>query len=153
MVFETMLRALPFRSVVLALRDPKTDCMTGRFGLGERAKEIAAAIRVPARPPAHQPADLFTAVCVKGADTLISDARAPGIAARLPAWHREKVQSPTFLVLPLFTKGATFGFDVVSVGAVYDASVGRRDYQSGAIAFSAGCTQDDCFVFLAHPAS
>jgi eukaryotic-like serine/threonine-protein kinase len=110
MVFETMLRALPFCRVVLALRDPKTDCMTGRFGLGDGAKEVAAAIRVPGRPAANQPADLFTAVCIKGVDTLISDARAPGIAARLPAWHRDKVRSPTFLVLPLISKGASFGF-------------------------------------------
>lgn len=118
MVFETMLRALNLRSVVLALRDPKTECMTGRFGLGDRAKDIAAAIRVPLRPASGAlPTDLFTAVCLKGVDTLISDARVPSIASRLPAWHRDHVGSSTFLVLPLVTKGATFGFIYADLGA------------------------------------
>ena len=54
---------------------------------------------------------LFYAVCafaliVKGADTLIADATVPSIAARLPAWFREGVGAPSFLLLPLLLKGA-----------------------------------------------
>jgi hypothetical protein len=45
-------------------------------------------------------------VCLKGADTLISDASAPNIAARLPAWYRQAVDAPAFLLLPLMLKGA-----------------------------------------------
>ena len=47
-------------------------------------------------------------MCAKGADTLISDATVPNIAARLPAWYREKVNAPAFLLLPLMLKGAPF---------------------------------------------
>ena len=80
MILETMFRALGFRRVVFCLRDPKTDTLTGRFGLGEGADAVAAQFRVPLKGGT----DLFSAVCAKGADTLISDATVAHIAARLP---------------------------------------------------------------------
>jgi len=106
MILETMYRALGFRRVVFCLRDPKTNTLTGRFGLGEGASEVAAAIRVPLA--ATGAPDLFTAVCIKGADTLIADATQGAIAARLPPWFRGQVKAPSFLLLPLMLKGATF---------------------------------------------
>ena len=104
MILETMFRALSFRRIVFCLRDPKTDCLSGRFGLGDGAERVAAQFKVPLRVNA----DLFTAVCAKGADTLISDATVPHIASRLPAWYRESVNAPAFLLLPLMLKGAPF---------------------------------------------
>jgi eukaryotic-like serine/threonine-protein kinase len=108
MVLETMLRALHFQRVVFCLRDPKSDMLTGRFGLGDRASEIAAAFKVPLKVAPGAKADLFTAVCLKGADTLISDASVPAIASRLPPWHRGKAGAAAFLLLPMATKGAPF---------------------------------------------
>ena len=52
--------------------------------------------------------DLFAAVCLKGADTLIADATVAHIAARLPAWYRESVNAPAFLLLPMQKKGTRF---------------------------------------------
>ena len=104
MIMETMYRALGFRRVVFCLRDPKTDTLTGRFGLGDGAQAVAASFKVPLKAGA----DLFTAVCVKGADTLITDATVPHIAARLPAWYRQSVNAPAFLLLPMQMKGAPF---------------------------------------------
>lgn len=104
MILETMFRALGFRRIVFCLRDPKTDTLTGRFGLGEGADKVAAQFKVPLKGGA----DLFAAVCGKGADTLISDATVPNIAARLPAWYRSGVDAPAFLLLPLLLKGAPF---------------------------------------------
>ena len=43
MILETMFRALGFRRIVFCLRDPKTETLTGRFGLGEGAEAVAAA--------------------------------------------------------------------------------------------------------------
>jgi hypothetical protein len=108
MVLETMLRALHFQRVVFCLRDPKSDTLTGRFGLGDRASEVAAAFKVPLKVAPGAQADLFTAVCQKGADTLITDASVPAIASRLPSWHREKAAAPAFLLLPMAMKGAPF---------------------------------------------
>ncbi len=104
MILETMLRAMAFRRIVFCLRDPKTDMLTGRFGLGDDAANVAKAFKVVLKGGT----DLFAAVCAKGADTLISDATVPNIAARLPAWYRQSVNAPAFLLLPLLMKGAPF---------------------------------------------
>jgi HD-like signal output (HDOD) protein len=104
MILETMFRALGFRRIVFCLRDPKTDMLTGRFGMGEGAERVASQFKVPLKGPT----DLFAAVCIKGADTLISDATAASIATRLPAWYRQAVNAPAFLILPLMLKGAPF---------------------------------------------
>jgi eukaryotic-like serine/threonine-protein kinase len=104
MILETMLKAIAFRRIVFCLRDAKTDTLTGRFGLGEDAAQVAAAFKVPLKGST----DLFAAVCIKAADTLISDATMPNIAARLPAWYRQSVNAPAFLLLPLQMKGAPF---------------------------------------------
>lgn len=107
MVMETMWRALSFRRVVFCLRDPKTETLTGRFGLGDGVEAACRAFRVALK--AGPEADLFTAVCAKGADTLIADATAPNIAQRLPAWYRQAIDAPAFLLLPLSMKNAPFG--------------------------------------------
>ena len=104
MILETMFRALGFRRIVFCLRDATTDALTGRFGLGEGADGVSAKFKVPLKVGS----DLFTAVCVKGADTLITDATLAQIAARLPAWYREHVNAPAFLLLPMQMKGAPF---------------------------------------------
>ena len=53
--------------------------------------------------------DLFTAVCARAADTLIADATEPRLAERLPAWYRQSINAPTFLLLPLAVKGKPLG--------------------------------------------
>jgi len=106
MVLETMYRALGFRRIVFCLRDPKTETLTGRFGLGEGAAPVSKVFKVPLKPKGIP--DLFSAVCAKGVDTLIADATSANIAARLPAWYREGVNAPSFLLLPLAMKNAPF---------------------------------------------
>ncbi len=78
--------------------------MTGRFGLGWGAEAGAPNFKVPLKTGS----DLFTAVCVKGADTLITDATVTHIGARLPAWYRASVNAPAFLLPPMQMKGAPF---------------------------------------------
>jgi len=102
MILETMFRALSFRRVVFCLRDVRSDALTGRLGFGEGSETVAAAFKVPLKGGA----DLFTAVCIKGADVLIADTAAGQIAARLPAWYRQSVNAPSFLLLPVLLNGA-----------------------------------------------
>ena len=104
MVLETMYRALGFQRIVFCLREPKTNALTGRFGLGADASAVAPVFKVPLKGGT----DLFSAVCAKGVDTLISDATAPAIASRLPPWYGQSVHAPVFLLLPLQMKGTTF---------------------------------------------
>jgi HD-like signal output (HDOD) protein len=106
MIIETMFRAMDFQRVVFCLRDPKTECLTGRFGLGADVERVVALFRVSLKS-AHP--DLFAVVSAKGADTLISDTSEPRIMQRLPPWYRQSVNAPTFLLLPLQMKGTPFG--------------------------------------------
>jgi hypothetical protein len=108
MILETMYRALGFRCVVFALKDPKSGILTGRFGLGDGASALAAQFSVPLHSDAAKAQDLLAAVCHKGVDTLIADAAAANVASRLPAWLRRQPQAQTFLLLPLMMKGSTF---------------------------------------------
>ncbi len=104
MILETMFRALGAQRMVFCLRDAKTDVLTGRFGLGEGNDVAVRAMAVPLKTPG----DLFAAVCLRGADTLIEDATEPRMQARLPAWYRSSLDAPTFLLLPLQMKGRPF---------------------------------------------
>jgi len=104
MILETMLRGLNCQRIVFCLRDAKADCLTGRFGLGAGVESVIPAFRIPLKTQS----DLFTLVCSKGADTLISDASDPSIAARLPTWYQQAVNAATFVLLPLQLKGVTF---------------------------------------------
>lgn len=105
MILETMYRALRFQRVIFCLRDPATECLTGRFGLGHEVTQTVKLFRVSLKDNQN----LFNAVAMKGLDTLIRDASAPNVASRLPDWHRQQVRANAFLLLPMQMKSATFG--------------------------------------------
>lgn len=109
MILETMYRALELRRIVFCLRDAKSGELVGRMALGEGSEGIAPRFRVALKPAAGHAMDLFAAVSLKGADTLIADATLPAIAPRLPAWFKGDLAAPTFLLLPLVLKGAPIG--------------------------------------------
>ena len=106
MILETMFRAMGFDHIIFCMRDPKSETMTGRFGLGGGVEHHVKSFRIPLK--AATP-DLFAVVCNKGADTMISDATDPKIVQRLPTWFTHGINSPAFLLLPLQIKGAPFG--------------------------------------------
>jgi HD-like signal output (HDOD) protein len=104
MVLETMYRALAFQRIVFCLRDAKTETLVGRLGLGDNWMAVANVLKVPLKAPA----DLFAAVCLKGADTLITDTTEPRIASRLPVWYSRHVQAQAFLLLPMMARQMPF---------------------------------------------
>ncbi len=124
MILETMFRAMNFRQIVFCMRDPKQDALTGRFGLGPGVERIVKSFHIPLHPA--QP-DLFTAVCSKGSDTMISDAPDERVAARLPAWYRQAVHAPTFLLLPLMLKGSPFGLIYADKGETGELQLGEKE--------------------------
>ncbi|MFO1340626.1 MAG: HDOD domain-containing protein [Burkholderiaceae bacterium] len=105
LILDTIYNGLGFDRVVFCLRDPKTGHLTGRIGLGAGADGLARRFDIDARGP--QPSDLFSAACLKGADTVITDGHAATLAPRLPAWYRT-APAQSFLLLPLMLKGAPF---------------------------------------------
>jgi serine/threonine protein kinase len=121
MILETMYRALGFRRVLFCLRDASSGALVGRFMLGEGDEALRAAFRVTTRPVPGVPTDLFGAVCIKGADTLIADATTASMRARMPAWYLAKINAPAFLLLPLMVKKAPVGLiyaDKAEAGAI-----------------------------------
>jgi serine/threonine protein kinase len=106
MILETMFRAMGFDRIIFCMRDPKTETVTGRFGLGEGVESHVKGFKVPLK--AATP-DLFGVVCLKGVDSMISDANESRILARLPEWYLKSLNAPAFLLLPLQIKGAPFG--------------------------------------------
>lgn len=107
-ILQILHSALGLQRVVLALRDPRGELVTGRMGVGLKVDVACQALRVPLKP-AGGGSDLFSVICVKGSDLLIEDARAPNIATRLPQWYRRSIDAPTMLLLPLTLRQAPFG--------------------------------------------
>lgn len=118
MILETMFRALEFDRIIFCMRDPKTEIMLGRFGLGQGVEAFAKQFKTELK--AATP-DLFGVVCLKGADTMISDSSEKRISSRLPKWYLQSLNAPAFLLLPLQIKGAPFGLiyaDKIHKGAL-----------------------------------
>ncbi len=108
-VLQTMFDALQFQRVIFCLRDPRGDALTGRLGVGQDAQALSKLFHVPLRPAPGEAPDLFGVVCAKGLDMQIDDASVPNVAQRLPSWFRDKLAAPSFLLLPMMQKGASFG--------------------------------------------
>lgn len=94
---QIMLEALQLRRVIACLRHEASGQLQGCLGAGEQGATLARVFRIPL----DSPADLFGMLCLKAADTLISDSSDPLIARHLPAWFHQQVEAPTFLVLPM----------------------------------------------------
>jgi len=123
MILETMLRALRLRRVMFCLRDPKSEVISARFGLGEGVEAIVPAFKVVLKGGT----DLFALVCKKGADTLITDATATQIAARLPDWFVKHVNAPAFLLLPLAIKGVPFALIYADLAQPGGIDLGEKE--------------------------
>ncbi|MFN3414881.1 MAG: serine/threonine-protein kinase [Caldimonas sp.] len=94
---QAVLRHLGCRRVVLVELEPASGWFLARRVWGEGGASLSAHFRF-ARDDA---ADAFSALCAKGADSLIRDATVPGLAAKLPAWFRTHVAAPAFMLLPI----------------------------------------------------
>jgi eukaryotic-like serine/threonine-protein kinase len=123
MILETMLRGLQFNRVVFCLRDPKTDTLTGRFGLGANTPEICSRFKIPLQSST----DLFSLVCQKGVDTLINDTASGNIGNRLPAWYKESAHSPAFLLLPMHLKKTCFGLIYADMPTANALQLGEKE--------------------------
>jgi hypothetical protein len=136
-----MHRALDFRQVVFCLREASTGQLVGRMALGEGAADKRSSFRFT--PEATAAGNLFAWLAARGADLLIGDSNS--VAARLPAWYRQRVNAPTFLLLPLMLKGAPIGMiyaDKAKAGTIVlaemDLALLRALRDQMAVAFAAG---------------
>jgi serine/threonine protein kinase len=136
LALETMHHALELRALVFCLREPRSGALCGRFALGDAP---AAAFRIV--PAAG--GDFFAAALARGGDAFVADART--VERRLPAWYRQQVNAGSFLLLPLFVKGAAVGLiyaDKATPGALAlaepEIALLRRLRDRLAVAFTRG---------------
>lgn len=101
-ILETMYRAMGFQRVLLALRDPRSGQMTGRFGLGPEVGELVRQFRFPLSVQVN---DVFQLATGRGVDIIITDIDDPKIADKIPQWYRERIPAKTFVLFPLNIKG------------------------------------------------
>jgi serine/threonine protein kinase len=127
MILETMYRGLGFRRIIFCLRDPKSETLTGRFGLGEDVEKVVPFFRVPLKLTPGAAPDLFAAICQKGVDTLIADASSGKIAERLPTWYLQNAKAWSFLILPMAIKGAPFAMIYADKFAPGSIDLGEKE--------------------------
>jgi len=101
-ILETMYRAMGFQRVLLALRDPRSGQMTGRFGLGPEVGDLVRQFRFPLSAQVN---DAFLLATGRGVDIIITDIDDPKIADKIPPWYRERIPAKTFVLFPLNIKG------------------------------------------------
>ncbi len=104
-ILETMYRGMGFSQVLLCTRDARTNRLQARFGFGARIEELLGSFSVPL----DQPQNVFQIALDKNVDLFIADTRADNISSRIPAWYREKINAPTFLLLPLVINRKVIG--------------------------------------------
>ncbi len=127
MILETMYRAMQCQRVVFCLRDPRSNQLVGRMGIGEDIDVVKAAFKVPLTMVAGQVPDLFSVVCLKQADLLVDDASVGGVAGKLPRWFTQHVGAPSFLLLPLVLKRK--GQPELVLGLIYADHAQARGFQ------------------------
>ncbi len=98
MVLETMHRGMAFNRTLFIMRDVKTQQMLARHGFGHDIDSVLPKFHFTLE---HTP-DVFHLAVNEGADLLIADIDAPNIAAKIPRWYRQTVQSRSFILLPAY---------------------------------------------------
>ncbi|CAG0952830.1 eukaryotic-like serine/threonine-protein kinase [Burkholderiales bacterium] len=99
-ILETMYRGMGFQRVLLALRDPASNSILGRFGFGPDVSRVVARFRFSLAPGA----DVFSFAMSRGVDLLISDVDDAKIRQRIPEWHRRHFAAASFMLFPLLLK-------------------------------------------------
>jgi len=105
MVLETIYRGIGFNRAVILIRDNKQNAMVARFGFGQDVDAIIAKFRFPL----PFVADVFHLSLEKGLDIAIENIDAANIADKIPAWYRNTINAPCFILLPVMVKDKAIG--------------------------------------------
>lgn len=105
MVLETMYRGMGFTRTMIFVRDAKLNAMRARFGFGADIERVIpkCSFSLEFAP------DVFHVAIDKGADIAIENTQAANIAGRIPQWHRQAIDTRSFLLLPVMMKNRALG--------------------------------------------
>ncbi len=122
---ETLYRGMALQRVLFALRDPRSNTLIGRIGMGAGMPDLAKAFRVSL----VEHGDLLAATANRGADLLIHDAAAENIASRLPTWCRERFAPGSFVVLPVMVRSSPVGMFYADQPVPDGMRIGEQELQ------------------------
>ncbi len=105
MVLETIYRGMGFNRAIILIRNNKDASMVARFGFGAGIDAIIPKFRFPLQ---FVP-DAFHLSIEKGLDIAIEDTRASNITDKIPAWYRDTINAPCFMLLPVMIKDKAIG--------------------------------------------
>ncbi|KAF0189276.1 MAG: hypothetical protein FD168_1123 [Desulfobulbaceae bacterium] len=113
MILETIYRGIGFDQVLIFFRNPETDIMRPRFGLGKNIEELLKEFSFPVEDSAG---DLFNLALSEGRELYINNISTPDIKQRKPAWFRGLIFSPNFALYPIMINKR-------SIGLIYGAYI------------------------------
>jgi serine/threonine protein kinase len=105
MVLETMYRGMKFHRALVLIRNNPLDMMAARFGFGANINDTIPRFRFPMKSAP----DVFHLSIEKGLDISIEDTRAANIVDKIPAWYKNTVNAPCFVLLPMMLNGKAIG--------------------------------------------
>ncbi len=106
MILETIYRGIGFDRVVIFFKDPRSDRMLARYGLGAK---VAEAISNFSFPLGERGKDLFSLALADNKDLYVGDISAAEIRDLKPAWFSGPIFSPSFAVYPIIVNQRVIG--------------------------------------------
>jgi serine/threonine protein kinase len=100
MILETIYRGMGFHRALLLIRDNRQNAMLARCGFGPGIEALMPEFRFSLD---YVP-DVFHVAVARGVDIAIEDTQAVNIADKIPAWYRDRIGAPCFLLLPAMVK-------------------------------------------------
>lgn len=104
-VIEVIYRAMEFTRVIVCIRNPKTNTMEGRFGLGPDVARIIKDFKFSIRDSS----DVFNSALSKNSDVIVNDVNGIEVKLRIPDWHKALTKAQTFVVLPIVVQKKPVG--------------------------------------------
>lgn len=105
MILEAIYRGIGFSRAVILIRDNKQNLMAARFGFGAEINAVIQRFRFSL----NSVPDAFHLAIEKGLDIAIEDTHSPNITDKIPAWYRDTINAPCFILLPIMVKDKAIG--------------------------------------------
>jgi HD-like signal output (HDOD) protein len=112
-ILETFYSGIGFDQVLMFFRNPKTDIMQPRFGLGRNIEELLKEFSFPVQETSG---DLFNLALTEGRDLYIDNISAPDMNQCKPTWFQGVIFSPNFVLYPIM-------INKKPIGLIYGAHV------------------------------
>ncbi len=105
MVTKTIYEGMGFSHVLICIKDPKTNVMTARFGLGQYIDEVIRKFKFTV----SDEQDFFNLSLEEGKDIYIENTRDPSVRAGIPDWYKGILMAHTFVLYPIVVKNVGIG--------------------------------------------